>query len=258
MSGSGEEAMRGLSIAAVGWLAIMLTSTGLGLWQIGEMGGAEPAAAKCTSDPRSHSGSYPLSRHVGSYRPATSVTGVYANLYNYSPYVHYFNTYNSSVSAWVMIRNSNSSFKYAQVGWIEFPGGLRKTFKESRNDGPWAFYLDRDPEPTNVFRYYTVLYNNAGTGYVSYQVAGSTVTEWTEYLPINPNRGEIAGETHTSADQMPGSWGGTKMYFGNAHVYISGSWQNFDGYGINANSTWYSLYGISTTDMQIWDNYCQF
>lgn len=152
-----------------------------------------------------------------------------------------------------MVWNNNQLNTYAQVGWIEVPNGNRHTFRESSGgfsaDYSWA------PMTVNTFSNYTVQYNDPSSGWISYYI--DSVLRYSEYNPFAPNTGQVAGETHMAADQMPGGTS-SKMYFGNVHIYYFGTWHDFAGTGFNDPSNWYGLNGISTTDFQIWDKSCMF
>ena len=117
----------------------------------------------------------------------------------------------------------------------------RYIFRESNNGNVFST-LVRYPKSQVNLPYYTVLYNFAGTGWMTYQVGGQTL--YSENLAINPNQGWASSETHTKADQMPG---GTvaRMQFFDAHLYIGG-WQDLAGYGYNDDWAEFGLNGLNT------------
>lgn len=182
--------------------------------------------------------------------PDTTVGGVYSDIYNYSPWVHYISANESDVSAWTALGLTTNSGDYAQVGWLEYPHGLRYVFTETSTNGNFFdnFY---NPEPINSNNYYTTLYNNT-PGYFTYQVKGTTID--TEKANFAPNYSIVSGETHSLADQMPGGYNQNE-YFSDTHIYYSGGWHNFSGSAYNSSSDYgYSI--PSSTQMLIWDKAC--
>lgn len=213
-------------------------------------------SAKC--DP-GRSNDYYTRRNVGSQRTASSNTvgGVYAYIENYSPWIYPVTSADSHAASWVMVRQQSTQL-YAQVGWKEIPYGSRWTFVEWKNELNQTEHRDNfSPQSqTTGSSYYAVLYDPS-TDVWTFQVAGSTILTVQGYdvSDFNRNAGQITGETHSRADQMPGGYS-SPMEFTNAHIYI-GSWQAFAGNDpLNSDSSLYTLYGTSTTDFSIWDNSC--
>src|SRR5262249_9202139 len=78
-------------------------------------------------------------------------------------------------------------------------------------------------EPIGTYTVYTVLWNHTQ---FRFYVNGREVAHAPAYF--EPNEAVIAAETHSLADQMPGTPTEPET-FTDAHVYINGHWQPFDG-----------------------------
>ena len=199
-----------------------------------------------------------INRGLGWYRfPNGSIVGgTYARIFVYSPYV---NSYD--VSAWSMLANNASNRIYAQVGWLEKPGGERHTFIEQQdNQTGYFFYNNYPAQPVGQYHYYTTLWGYHG-GKFTYQVDGNTIQE----LPavFNPNLAVQAGENQTSANQMPGGTRNNEV-FANSRVYING-WQDFDA-GNQAQlvipnpsgQNWYNAFPAASNQLDIYDFGCAY
>lgn len=203
------------------------------------------------------SNDYVTYRWDGWYRnPGTTVGGVYSDIYNYSPWVHDLSPTASYVAAWVMILNANNSNDFTQIGWWEYPQGVRYTFTWTNWQGEsQPLYTFMSPQATNTFSYYTVLYNNP-SGDFGFYVNGHLVN--TNYIEFTPNAGQVSGETHTADDQMPGGYQNTEDFY-STNIYYSGGWHSFNGTpstaGPNAGS-YFGIYKVDGTGLEIWDNAC--
>lgn len=189
--------------------------------------------------------------------PGGTVGGVYSDIYNYSPWVHYYAPPftpqpASYVGGWVAIDGTPSP-AFGQIGWIEYPHGVRDIFTETRNSNGDAVHLF-PPEPINSQSYYTVLINNT-PGYLTYEVNGHGIDS--EPALFTSNAGEVSGETHSYADQMPGGYNQNE-YFTDTHIWYSGAWHNFSG-SLISNPPIDPAYGhsiVSSTELLIWDWAC--
>jgi hypothetical protein len=206
--------------------------------------------------------------------------GVYARLYNYSPWVNP----DGSVSAYTMLKEWDSRpSNYAQAGWLELPYGERHDFVEigydtgsisSSSYTRWEF----SPQPINASTYYTTLYNPK-TKQLSFQIASKTVTDDnvdytqtlnTQYHTMSddeqikwiPHYTEVSGETHTAADQMPGGLN-NPMDFSHVATYDSGighfvsygsQWNSFD----NNNTSFFNGAIYAQDHFQIGDKNCSY
>jgi hypothetical protein len=194
-------------------------------------------------------------RFDGWYRdPGSTVGGVYSDIYNYSPWVHYISSRESYVSAWTMVDYTGSPYDWAQVGWVEFPLGVRYTFDQTlgpSGGNPRTMYYGS--QPVNNLTYYTTLYNNP-SGYYGFYVNGKLIDKAS--ILFTPNEGQNFGETHSAADQMPGGYDNTEDFF-STNIYYSGGWHNFAGTIADDNTSWYSYDEFNNANLSIWDNYCK-
>lgn len=121
--------------------------------------------------------------------------------------------------------------RYAQVGWWEdTTGDLHRTFSEVWKSG-FPGYVRRfgAAKPAGSYPYYTVLYHSANQR-VQFQVDGSYFPNpgYYETISWSPTRGQIGGEIHNLASQMPGAQLDAAGIF-DAKVWRFGAWVNFDG-----------------------------
>jgi hypothetical protein len=108
--------------------------------------------------------------------------------------------------------------------------------------------------PLNTSSYYTVLSNYPSTGYWEFdvdQVAYLT----TNAISFTSNEAQVMGETHTRSDQMPGQSSQHATFY-DTNAYYAGVWHAFSGVGVNYNSSYYTLYGLSTYNFEEKDNAC--
>jgi hypothetical protein len=198
--------------------------------------------------------------------------GVYANIRTYSPFVAGPNQgapSNDSVSEWVMLDSGDpqTTDQWAQIGWIEFPGGVRNTvvqYADGSSDIQTFFY---SPSPINSTQSYGVLYAPGGQFTISENGVNLIETD----LSWAPDSADIDAELHTQASQVPGGTAdpsGQVAMVSNAHVWPqagSGGWANFDGETLyayvptNANHSFIGLAPLGTngnTSWRTWDKAC--
>lgn len=181
--------------------------------------------------------------------------GVRSTIWNYSPFVSSVNgsSTQSQVTAWALLSDLNGH--YAQIGWWEYPFGVRHTFEQTYGVGYSGPLTNFDPaQPVNTYTQYTTLWNNAGPGVFSFRYGGtqSAFTDRTGFTPISAQN---YGETHSDADQMPG---GSSAYFYyetmyQAQVYLGSSWQAFNG---NYHNGGFNGYVANSGEVDIWDGRC--
>lgn len=157
---------------------------------------------------------------------SNTVGGVYSNIWNYDPYVDPATDY---TYAWVMLTQHHSpgvDVPLAQVGWVKWSSGLRKTMVMIHSvGGPYSEAFTDTPKPINTYTYYQVLYNNT-PGYVTFWVAGTKVFSWPNWFV--PNEAQVYGETHSFRSQMPGGYQSSLYYedFFNSNYWL-GTWRPF-------------------------------
>ena len=213
------------------------------------------AASGDGCNPGGHQNYRALSFDGWNRRPPSTPGGVYANIWNYSPWVSRFNgsSDKSVVAAWVMLANGPY---YAQIGWLEYPGGTRHTFEQV--NGPSTSQPVTNFDPTygvNSYTYYTVLYGNAGSGVYSFRYAGNT-SKFQFLGGFAPLEGQNYGETQSNADQMPG---GHESYYWyetmtDVNIWIGG-WQAFNG-NYSTGGTPYGGYKAGAKEIDIYDTRC--
>jgi len=181
---------------------------------------ATPALAKCQPYSNDHSriddGVY---YYDGGLQTGT-YGGIYANVYNYSPWVQP----SSTTSAWTML--AEQSDFYAQVGWIECAGGGRYTFSQHTITPVVIGGKDNlAPQPVGVFTYYGTLWS-PNTKVFTFQVNGSTVDQ-SPALSWTPGNAQANVEIHTLASQMSGAVANDENFW-DVHVYNNG-WVYWSG-----------------------------
>ena len=198
-------------------------------------------------------------RPVGRHRDIFARTGgVYANILNYSSYGPWVrpNNYNPSAAvAWTMLTTSDGS-SLAQVGWLSLPFGRRYIFVQY-TDAPNNFHpaILFDPgQPVDTSSYYTTLYDD-GPARFTFQVANQTLP-LTVYTYFTPTAAEVAAETQSLADQMPGG-SLVPEIIADSQVFVYG-WANLGGNIQNQWPQYYSVSGVSPTQTNIWDNSCAY
>lgn len=179
--------------------------------------------------------------------PGGTVGGVYSTIDNYVGYVYG----ESDVSLWPLVFNTTSD-RYAQDGWVVDPYlGLQEVFTEYVNSSGdnVATYYDF---PVGASTTYTVLYNYPSSGMVTFEAAGSELAQVS--VDFTPNAGQVMGEIHNYADQMPGGTGNHEEMTGGG-IYYSGGWHAFSGSAYNSGS-YFGNSIKSTTRVDIWDPKC--
>ncbi len=211
--------------------------------------GSLPALASC--DPsRSDDG---LSYFDGWYRdpPGTYLAkAVYSSILNYNPFVH---SGANDTSAWSMLFLTGSKY-YAQVGWLKSPNGTRNTFVEFVYLPDGRYRTDTfPPDSTGTYHTYKVTVRTRD-GFVDYYDDGNDIDESPQFADYN--EGQIFGEIHTLANQMPGGKN-NHMRFQGSHIFYNAGNHEFDGAPSSDLGTTYWNYNVvSTTELAIWDKAC--
>ncbi len=152
-----------------------------------------------------------------------------------------------------MLMNWTTSH-YAQVGWF--------------NDTPhgWNTFVEYyDPnEPGNVFELwfgteygspgaeplYRVTYSNG-----AFQYFINTTEVWSDTAYFTPNGGQIFGEIHSLADQMPGGVNDPED-FNNSEIRYGTTWDPYNGTKLNYSSSYFNIAEYSNEHLQVGDRYC--
>jgi hypothetical protein len=188
--------------------------------------------------------------------------GIRANIFQYSPYV-----YNSGGGTDVATQY------WAQVGWIEFPGGLRYTVVQFRDPQyPQGGFSDTYPSwPINSTIGYKVTYNpacpvNCFDFYDNYSATPLIGTDW----GFMPTDAQAFSEIHDQASQIPGAVQDPSQTSGIqvADTSSSGSWYNMLGItaaysGANGGTppAWDKVSPVGTSYWNYynsWDTACQY
>ncbi len=182
--------------------------------------------------------------------------GIYAKLYNTSPWVEP-PTGDRFAAAWVGINVTPGYYLWAQIGWLEFAGGLRYDYYEYyTQDAPQYQVLKKlPPQPLRAQTYYAVLYDPT-TRYLTFQINGATVHH--PQVGWVPNVVKMSGEINTLASQMPGGYG-DHMVWRDTHVWYSGGWQTprwGDWTTWNEGSAYFANWPHDYSDLDIWDWSC--
>jgi hypothetical protein len=111
--------------------------------------------------------------------------------------------------------------------------------------------------PIGTYNQYMVLYNNT-PGKFTFRINGVNIIAPVDASFV-PTVGEIMGETHTLASQMPGGYNNPET-FTDSHIYING-WQNFTGTAVPGfNDPDFAYYGSialsNHLDDYAWDRAC--
>lgn len=223
----------------------------LALSVVGVVGTASSALAKCEPYRANDNKSW----FDGWYRNSgrANVGGIEAGILNYSPWVYPNDGSGVGVSAWTMLTGSGSGLRWAQIGWVEYPYGVRHTFVQWTNSAGnnWTthFYT---AQPVGATTTYTVLYNNT-PGDFTFEAGSINDTEQATFTPSgSQNFGEIA----TLASQMPGGYNYFEE-FTNAHIYVTGiGWEPYSGTTDNYSSTYFGNYQSGSEVDGIWDQSC--
>lgn len=208
-----------------------------------------PAQAKCFPNRANDYLSYRWSGWMNTVYD--NVGGVYANVWNYSPWVYAAEggfPVGDYVSSWVMLSQAaplGQDQNYIQVGWQEWANGYRKTWEQHHfYNTPGNLNNWDNPQPTNTYTYYEVLYGydaNQFTMFVAgHRMGGDLahsngdVAAW-----FVPNQSQVFGETHSADDQMPGGYS-TPLYYEDLFdsSYWYGSWKAYGNPGTYPGSGW--------------------
>ena len=131
------------------------------------------AQAKCNPG-RSNNGA---NGQVGWYNQlGSTVGGVGANIYDYSPWVNYPN-----VTAWTMVSRGGTT--WAQVGWEENPYNIRYTFDQWTHDGTYS-ENDFFGSAAGQTHRYTTLYGNIPGDFSFLYDGGLLDYETAQWVPI--------------------------------------------------------------------------
>jgi hypothetical protein len=214
------------------------------LWNAGT------AEAKCWPNRPNDGQGY----HAGWYsRPGTTVRGMEVGLMlNYDPWVQP----GSRVTAWPMLTRPDYA-NWAQIGWREFAYDERYTFVQYTYLGV-AYTFHYAPEPEGQFSRYTNLfdpgvYPNPPTW--TFQVNGVT-KKTISSLQWTPTEGQVSGELHTLASQMPGGTNAHQIFWG-MKMYYSGAWRDFNGAPVAMNGQYFGRTPTNPTTVgEIWDKAC--
>jgi hypothetical protein len=197
--------------------------------------------------------------------------GVYATIVNYSPFVAGTNQgapSTDAVSEWVMLYNSGNADDYAQIGWVEFPGGTRDTLTQT-SDGSNLATKFFAPYTISSQQSYAALYQPGNADPYVLSVDG---VDWiTTNLSWTPDSAQINTEDMTQASQIPGGTAdppGQVATVSGAHVWPNagqGGWENFDGFTGGSTSlsppvppSWMGIApeGTNINTWRTWDKAC--
>lgn len=232
-------------------LIVVLVGSGVAWSALGTATTARVAFAEC-NPPRFTD--YNTTRHLGVYKNLSNLTGVQSRMNHYDTWVDPISSFTSSTSAWVMVRDVGTSYGYAQIGWLEIPGNNKRTFTETRNSiGTLQQQFHGSSPYLHTLEYYRMEYSS---GTLSYYKGSTLIRQNSTWFA--PNRAEVAGETHSYDDQMPGAYY-TRQHFLDTRVRVgSGSYNPISGTVFNSDVSQYVLTGVSTTDFNIRDAACSY
>jgi hypothetical protein len=213
---------------------------------------------------------------------SSTVGGVYANIYNYSPWISNASGTagpNENDSAWTAVAQDLNNF--AQVGWMEYAGNhvggsgtgpyVRDVFAQIWTSGsPVTQWWPAETQDTSTY-YTTFFAPGSSNGTLSFEVNGSLLSLNSTLLLASivgwtPTWSQIGGEVHNLADQLPGdARSGKNELFEDSSYYASGSWHGY--YGNSGTPPPYNeqpnLWGQSKAPesgkggtLSIWDRYC--
>ena len=193
-----------------------------------------------------------------------TVTGVTARIGETSPYV--FNSDPGDyVSAWSMLADSKDRTHYAQIGWWKYPNGIRQVFWAWNDQSePRGFkFRGRPSLPVGEATEYKMLYTGT-PGQFRFVLNGATVGTETTNPTYVPDEGQLMGETHTAASQMPG----TPLVpetFDQSSIAWNGPWEPYNGipgtvraqHGQSQPTNYFYALRRSPSRLDIGDNACQ-
>ena len=194
-----------------------------------------PGPAQASCDP--HASDAPGNWFAYALRTGYSnIDGVRASLLEYRPFIPWEPFATRATSAWVMLSRTGYP-QFAQVGWLEWRGGVRNVFVQDWNGSGYPRF-DFSKNPDWTYGEYQVLYT--GTQFVFYN-RGSRLH--TATAALNPDKGEMATETHNQLNQMPGDYGARSfMAFNAMNKRVGGLWSAYSAniIGTSDNSKWYA------------------
>ena len=158
----------------------------------------------------------------------TPLGGVEAEIYEYSPWVDSADT--AGMSMWAMLWNRTYG-DYAQIGWLEQPGGNRHVFYQEFTAGGYRPGNTFPADPINSWSYFKVLFNPTTEYGGNYSFYDNGKDWWDSFYDWWPNDSQIEAEQQDQATQMPGTPHNTGQV-GSAEYYApagAGTWQQFFG-----------------------------
>ena len=165
---------------------------------------------------------------------------------------------------------SEDSNAFVQDGWEEMSGGQRMDF------GGWADtdagvpyqQVNEPAEPINDQTYYNVLKSYTPGNFTFIADNVTQATSWQYNVPFTTEpaftvyQGQIFGEIHTLADQMPGGVDNPES-FANSHILVtpsggSAAWVAYNGNPGDSNTSYFNIAKYSSTLLQIDDKACTY
>jgi hypothetical protein len=187
------------------------------------------------------------------------VTGVIADIYNYSPWVEPINGFISASLATVMLAESApNGDDYAQVGWVEYPYGYRRTFVQytiwengfqyTRHREDWT------PQPVGTWSTYEVRLNLNNS---KYEFWVNSALKYSAGATFLPRSGQTFGELTTAANQMAGGYNGYEWFLNNK-MQVAGVWSALKGNQVTDEPSWFGWERGDLTGymLKIWDKAC--
>jgi hypothetical protein len=145
---------------------------------------------------------------------------------------------------------------WAKAGWIEFPGAVRNELYEWR-DQSGAHALLVGQEVSIFWTGARVERLPSGLWRIWVGPSDTPAVRVSSWLYGSPKLAQMATETHSFADQMPGgTQSEDRMTFEDTRVVVGGAGQDFGGTGFNSNPTEYRLYTWSPAYFTVWDKRC--
>jgi hypothetical protein len=162
----------------------------------------------------------------GEYRPKTTIDGVTGVELNYSPWV----APGYAAVAWVMLTDSTAHL-YAQFGWLEYSGSVRHMFSQVGNSAGYQFTQLYAAQPINSLSSVEVSWDFGTSHPYKYYLGG--VLEGQDTYSFTPAEAQIAGETVSTATQMPGGYDANhSQYWTNERIWYpatpGGGWHYFN------------------------------
>jgi hypothetical protein len=184
------------------------------------------------------------------------VGGAYSDMLTFSPYI---DTSHDLDYAEAYVQFADSGSNHASWGWQKtYASGstsLHPHIGYSSTNG-WISVTYNTVSLTTGSSYtWTLLYNNCGTDKVSITLSGSVSA--CELTPIawTPSKSSVSGGVSTRSNQMPGGYNNMET-MPNGHVYYSASWHPFNGTVASNNDVYFGDELVSSTQNNVYDNYC--